>query len=198
VAQNDNNLAAEWGPSNFDRRHQVSGNVYIELPWGPNRRWLKNGGLFAALLGEWSAQFALTLQSGTPLTARVLGAATDLLRGANGSLRANYNGAPIQLTDPTVDEFFNINAFSGPAPGLFGDSSRNMIVGPGARQLNGLFQRDIRLGGTRSLTLQVNANNLLDTVQWAAVDTNVNSSTFGHVLSARPMRTVTVTARLRF
>jgi hypothetical protein len=64
--------------------------------------------------------------------------------------------------------------------------------------LNGLFQRDIRLGGTRSLTLQVNANNLLDTVQWAAVDTNVNSSTFGRVLSARPMRTVTVTARLRF
>jgi hypothetical protein len=97
-----------------------------------------------------------------------------------------------------VDEFFNVSAFSSPAPGQFGDSSRNMIVGPGARQLNGLFQRDIRLGGTRSLTLQVNANNLLDTVQWASVDTNVNSSTFGQVLSARPMRTMTVTARLRF
>ena len=42
---------------------------------------VKNGGLLAALLGEWSAQFSLTLQSGTPLTARVLGAATDLFRG---------------------------------------------------------------------------------------------------------------------
>jgi hypothetical protein len=198
VAQNDKDLAGEWGPSNFDRRHQISGTVYIELPWGPNRRWLKNGGLLAAFLGEWSAQFSLTLQSGTPLTARVLGAAADLLRGANGSLRANYTGVPIQLTDPTVDEYFNVTAFSSPAPGQFGDSSRNMIVGPGTRQLNGLFQRDLRLGGTRSLTLQVNAINLLNTVQWASVDTNVNSSTFDHVLSARPMRTITVTARIRF
>jgi hypothetical protein len=73
-----------------------------------------------------------------------------------------------------------------------------MIVGPGARQLNGLFQRDIRLNDTRSLTLQVNAINLLNTVQWAAIDTNINSPTFGRVLSARPMRTVTITARLRF
>ena len=172
--------------------------MYVELPWGPNRHWLKDGGRLAAIVGEWSAQFMLTLQSGTPLTARVLGAANDLLRGVNGSRRANYDGAPIALPDPTVDEFFNVAAFSPPEPGQFGDSARNIITGPGARQLNGLFQRDVRLAGTRSLTLQVNANNLLNTVQWAAVDTNINSRTFGQVLSARPMRTVTVTARMRF
>ena len=145
-----------------------------------------------------SAQLTLTLQSGPPLTARVQAAANDLLRGVNGSIRANYTGAPIPSTDPTVDEFFNITAFSIPPPGAYGDASRNMIIGPGSRQLNALFQRDIRLSGTRSLTLQVNANNLLNSVQWAAVDTNVNSPTFGEVLSAKPMRTVTATARLRF
>ena len=48
------------------------------------------------------------------------------------------------------------------------------------------------------MTLQVNAVNLLNTVQWAAVDTNVNSPTFGQVLSVRPMRTITLTARFRF
>jgi hypothetical protein len=198
VAQNDKDLAAEWAPSSFDRRQQFSGNVYFELPWGPNRRWLNNGGTLAQLFGEWSAQFNLTLQTGTPLTARVLGAASDLLRGVNGSLRANYDGAPIALSDPTVDEFFNVAAFVPPAPGQFGTSSRNMIVGPGARQLNGLFQRDVRIGGNRAMTLQVNALNLLNTVEWAAVDTNFNSPSFGQVISARPMRTVTVTARFRF
>jgi hypothetical protein len=198
VAQNDQDLAAEWAPSSFDRRQQFSGNVYFELPWGPNRRWLNNGGAFAGLIGEWSAQFTMTWQTGTPLTARVLGAASDLFRGVNGSLRANYTGAPVVLPDPTVDEFFNVSAFSLPAPGQFGSSSRNMIVGPGSRQLNGLFQRDIRIGGNRAMTLQVNALNLLNTVQWAAVDSNLNSPTFGQVISARPMRAVTVTARLRF
>ncbi len=198
VAQNDKDVSAEYARSNFDRRHQLSGNLYVELPWGPNRHWLKNGGGLAAVFGEWAVQLTLTLQSGTPLTARVLGAASDLLRGVNGSLRADYIGAPIQLTDPTVDEFFNINAFTIPPTGQYGDSSRNMIVGPGARQLNALVQRDVRLTPNRTLTLQVNALNLLNTVQWASVDTNVNSPTFGSVLSAKPMRTVTLTARMRF
>src|SRR5437867_13195239 len=40
VAQNDQDLNAEWAPSNFDRRQQLSGRLYFELPWGPNRRWL--------------------------------------------------------------------------------------------------------------------------------------------------------------
>ena len=74
-------------------------------------------------------------------------------------------------------------------PVTFGDSSRNMIIGPSTHQLNGVFTRDMRLGGNRALTLQVNAINLLNTVQWATVDTNVNSPTFGQVTLARPMRT---------
>jgi len=85
-----------------------------------------------------------------------------------------------------------------PAPGQFGDSVRNSIIGPGARQLNGLLQRDIRIGGNRAVSLQINANNLLNTVQWASVDTNVNSPTFGQVLSVRPMRSVTVNVRFRY
>jgi UDP-N-acetylglucosamine enolpyruvyl transferase len=152
----------------------------------------------ASVFGEWSAQLTFTAQSGTPLTARVLGAAGDVLRGANGSLRANYTGAPIQLSDPTVDEFFNIMAFTVPADGTFGTSMRNAIVGPGTRQLNGMLQRDIRIGGTRAMTLQVNATNLLNTVQWSSVDTSVNSPTFGEVIAARPMRTFTVSLRMRF
>jgi hypothetical protein len=198
VAQNDKDLESEWGISSFDRRHQISGNAYLELPWGPNRRWLKDGGTLAGLFGEWSVQLNVTLQSGTPLTARVLGASTDLLRGVNGSLRADYDGAPIQVSNPTIDEFFNIAAFSAPGQGMFGSSQRNMIVGPGARQLDAMFQRDVRLGGSRAMTLQVNAVNLLNTVQWSGVDTNVNSPSFGQVTSVRPMRTVTLSLRFRY
>ena len=198
VAQNDKDLASEWALSSFDRRHQLSGDVSIELPFGPNRRWLKNGGLLAGIVGEWTASATMTLQSGTPFTARVIGAASDVLRGTNGSLRADYLGGPFQLANPTVDEFFNAAAFAAPAAGQFGDSSRNMIVGPGARQLNGQLTRDVRLGTTRSVTLQVNATNLLNAVQWASIDANVNSPTFGQVLSVKPMRTVTISARFRF
>ena len=37
-------------------------------------------------------------------------------------------------------------------------------IGPGSHQLNGTLVRDIRLGGNRDVTLQINATNLLNTV----------------------------------
>jgi hypothetical protein len=206
VAQNAQNLGAEWALSNFDRRNQLSADLGLELPFGPNRHWLKNGGMLADIVGEWTLTLTLTAQSGTPLTAHVIGAANDVAQGTNGALRANYTGAPIQVSNPLVDAFFNNGtgayagspAFTVPLAGEFGDSSRNMIIGPGVRQLNGALTRDVRIGGNRSVTLGINAVNLLNTVQWQALDTNVNSPTFGQVLSARPMRTMTASIRVRF
>ena len=122
----------------------------------------------------------------------------DALRGTNGTLRADYNGDKIQLAGPTIDEFFNTSAFSRPAPGSFGNSPRNLIIGPGTRQLNAQFSRDVRMGGNRAITLQLNATNLLNMVNYATVDTVVNSPTFGQVLSVRPMRSMQFTMRFRF
>ena len=48
------------------------------------------------------------------------------------------------------------------------------------------------------MTLSVNANNLFNTVQWASIDTNLNSPTFGQVQSVRAMRAITLNDRLRF
>jgi hypothetical protein len=198
VAQNDQDLNAEWGLSSFDRRHQLTADTSIELPFGPNRPWLKGGGLWAGLLRDWRLTTTYTWQSGTPLTARVLASVSDVLRGTNGTLRADYNGERIQLAGPTIDQFFNTSAFSVPAPGLFGNSARNLIIGPDSRQLNAQFSRDVRMGGNRSVTLQLNATNLLNMVNYATVDTVVNSPTFGQVLSVRPMRSMQFTMRFRF
>ncbi|OFW23587.1 MAG: hypothetical protein A3G21_06575 [Acidobacteria bacterium RIFCSPLOWO2_12_FULL_66_21] len=198
VAQDDRNLAAEWARSSFDRRHQLTANLNVELPFGPNRPWLNQGGALAAALRDWRFTTTFTWQSGTPLTARVQGAATEVAQGTNGTLRADYNGGPIQLANPTIDRFFNTSAFSAPAPGLFGTSSRNMIVGPGSRQLNAQVSRDVRMGRTHAITIQLNATNLLNLVNYAGIDTVVNSPTFGQVLSVRAMRSMQMNLRFRF
>jgi hypothetical protein len=198
VAQDDRNLDAEWGLSSFDRRHQMQADMSVELPFGPNRRWLADGGVWAKLLESWRASSSFTWQSGTPYTPRVQAAAADVARGTSGTLRANYNGDPIQLNDPTIDLFFNAAAFTVPGAGTFGTASRNLIIGPGSRQLDAQFARDIRLGGTRVLTINLNATNLLNMVNYAAIDTVVNSPTFGQVLSVRPMRSMQLGLRFRF
>jgi trimeric autotransporter adhesin len=198
VAQDDQNLAAEWGLSTFDRRHQLAANVSVELPFGPNRRWLSQPGVWQSLFGDWRFTTNYSWQSGTPLTPRVLSSAADVARGTNGTLRANYNGAPVSVANPTIDAFFNTAAFSVPAAGTFGTAQRNMIIGPGSKQLNAQFSRDLRMHATRVLTLQLNATNLLNTVNYGAVDTVVNSRTFGQVLSVRGMRSMQLNLRFRF
>ena len=199
VAQDPRNLEAEWAPSNFDRRQQFSGMFLAELPFGEGRRWLDNGGLFSSVVGGWSATLAFTAQSGTPFTARVCGAVSDIAQGTNCATRANYTGGPIQLADPSLSPFFNTSAFTLPAPGTFGDAARNMIIGPGGQQMNATLVRDLRLSGNRAVTLQINATNLLNSVQWTTIGTDINSpQTFGHVLSVKPMRAATMTLRFRF
>jgi hypothetical protein len=198
VAQNDQDLEAERGASSFDRRHQFESTVSLELPFGSNRPWLNQGGPWAAMLGDWSLSASFTAQSGTPFTARVLAAASDVARGTNGTLRADYVGGAVALDDPTLLRFFDTSAFAVPAAGAFGTAGRNTIFGPGQTQLDASLGRDIRLGGTQVLTLRLEATNVLNSVRFGAIDTAVNSPTFGEVISIRPMRSLQFNARYRF
>ena len=56
-----------------------------------------------------------------------------------------------------MDRPFNTAAFTTPPLGTYGDSPRNFLIGPGSDQLNGTLIRDIKLGGVRNVTLQINA-----------------------------------------
>ena len=102
------------------------------------------------------------------------------------------------LSDPSIDHFFNTAAFSIPAADAFGTAGRNIIIGPGSKSLNASFSRDVRMGGNRAVTVDLNVNNLLNLVQYAGLDTNANSPTFGQITSVRPMRSMTLNFRFRF
>jgi trimeric autotransporter adhesin len=197
VAQNDLDLAAERGLSSFDQRHRLAADFTCELPFGAKKRWFTSG-TAAGLFGNWQLNGNLQLASGTPFTARVLGATSDVARGTNGTLRADYSGMPIAISDPTAAQFFNTSAFSIPVPGLFGNAGRNTIIGPGTSVMNLGLTKSVNLGTTRGLSIQVLANNVFNTVQFAAIDTIVNSPTFGQVTAVRPMRRVQILTRFRF
>jgi hypothetical protein len=198
VAQNDQDLAAERSLSNFDQRHQFQSTFQYELPFGEGRHWL-NGGMAGELLGNWTFNGTLQLASGTPLTPSVVGNIGNVATGVNGTLRANYNGQPIALSDPTVAAFFNTAAFSLPAPGTYGNAGRNSIIGPGTETLSlGLTRNITFTQANRGLSIQILASNLLNTIQYAAVDTNLDSRTFGQVTGVRPMRRIQILTRFRF
>jgi hypothetical protein len=140
----------------------------------------------------------LQLASGTPFTARVLGAVGDVAGGVNGTLRADYNGQPISVSDPSASLFFNTAAFSVPLAGTFGNASRNTIIGPGISNLSLGMTKTVSFSQTRVLAIQILASDVSNDVQFATIDTVVNSPTFGQVTSVRPMRRIQILTRLRF
>jgi hypothetical protein len=197
VAQNDRDLGAERGLSSFDQRHRFSGDFTLELPFGANKRWFVSGAP-TAIFGNWQVQGNVQLASGTPFTARVLAAVGDVAGGVNGTLRADYNGQPISLSHPTAALFFNTAAFSVPSAGTFGSAGRNTIVGPGTSSLDLGMTKTLPFGQSRVLAIQILASNVLNDVQFATIDTVVNSPTFGQVTAVRPMRRIQILTRLRF
>ena len=124
------------------------------------------------------------------------GAARDVSSGINGALRADYAGDPVELDDPTIDRWFNTDAFSIPSTGAYGTSPRNVITGPGSKNFNMNFSRQVRLGGNRNVQIQMNINNILNMANYSGVDTNVNSPTFGQITGVSGNRTATL--RLQF
>ena len=199
VAQDDQNLDAEWALSSFDRRHQFAADISIELPFGQNRPWLNGGGFWATLLRELVGQRELHVELGHAADPASLGRG-----GRRGARHQRHAPRQIQRSagrTSTIRRSISSStrsAFTRPLPGEFGNALRNMIVGPGNRQLNATFSRDLRMGRNRSLSLQLNATNLFNMVQWSGIDTNVNSLTFGQVTSVRPMRSVQLNLRFRF
>jgi hypothetical protein len=128
----------------------------------------------------------------------VTGAARDIAVGVNGALRADYNGEPIAIADPSIDQWFNTAAFTVPAVGGFGSSPRNIITGPGSKNLNMSFNRQVQLGGNRSLQIQMQVQNILNLANYSGVDTNVNSPTFGQIRGVNGQRRGTLQLRFGF
>jgi hypothetical protein len=198
VAQNDQDLAAEWALSSFDQRHRFSANLAWELPFGPNRKWLSGSNLAAQLFGGWILNGSLSIASGSPFTPRVIASVSEVGQGTNGTLRPDYTGAPIAITDPTIAQYFNTAAFVVPAAGTFGNASRNMIIGPGSGSLNAALMKTVQLPGTRGLSIRIQGTNVLNQVQYSTIDTTLGSPTYGRVIGARPMRSLQIILRVMY
>jgi trimeric autotransporter adhesin len=198
VAQNPFDLAAERGLSSFDQRHRFTADYLWELPFGHEKRWLTQNGVWRSILGDWQWSGDWTIASGTPFTPVVLGNFADVNRGTNGTLRADITGLPVTLPSPSISEWFNTAAFVAPPAGQYGNARRNSIIGPGTVLFDMAFTKVFPIKDTRVLEFRAQASNIFNTPQLTAIDTTVNSPTFGRVTAVGAMRTFQLTSRFRF
>jgi hypothetical protein len=195
VAQDDRNLAAERGLSIFDQRHQLSWTGMINSPFGERGFFLKDKSLAARVLQDWNLMTVVTANSGRPFTARVLGNVSDAGgTGASGSSRADATGLPVS----GGSRLFNLDAFTTPPSGRFGNAGRNTIRGPGAITVNMALGRSFTLSDRKRLEIRGSADNVFNQVNYTSIGTVVNALNYGLYTATAPMRTMNVSLRLRF
>jgi len=195
VAQNWLDIAAERGLSSFDVRHEFQASfVWTSPVAGPGSHMAPDSKM-SRLLKDWQLSGSITAQTGNPLTARVLGNTQQLAQtGGTGSGRAEATGLPID----TGSGLFNLNAFTTAPVGSYGNAGRNTIPGPGTFALNAAFARSFHLAERRSIEFRIEANNLLNHVNYTNYYTVVNAVNYGLPSAAAGMRTMQAVVRLRF
>ena len=146
----------DWGPAATDIRHLFAFNGTWELPFGPKRRFLKNGPKAAnALLANWALSGIVNVMTGFPFTPQ-LGYNPTGNGDTRNPVRPNWNSDfQGKLYPHTPGKWFEPAAFSPPAPGTYGNVSRNSLTGPGSSELDFSAAKSAHL--TEHLGLQFRA-----------------------------------------
>jgi trimeric autotransporter adhesin len=199
LAQNPFDLSAERGLSSFNQTHKFTADYLWELPFGNDKRWLTANTPVRAILGDWQWSGDFTIASGLPFTPRVINSVCEVKGGTTGTLRPDLvPGQSIQLSEPSIGEWFNTAAFEA-APGCqYGNARRNSIIGPGTKVFDMAFTKVISLKESRMLELRGQATNVFNIPNYTSIDTMLTSPTFGRITAVGAMRQITMTARFRF
>jgi len=182
--------------SSFDRRQSFDMNWVLTSPVSEAGSRFAPDSMTARLLRDWQISGSITAQTGTPLTARVLGNTANLAQTAGvGSGRAEATGESINSSTG----FFNLAAFTVPPLGAFGNAGRNTIPGPDNVALNLTFGRSFQIGESRRrLEFRIEGNNVLNHVNYTNIYTVVNATNYGLPSAAASMRTLDAVLRFRF
>jgi hypothetical protein len=191
-AQNWLDLDAEWGPSAFDQRHQVTASFQYTTGVGVAGGALVDGWR-GSLFKNWTMTSQLTTGSGLPLTPYYL--ATTPGTGYTGAIRATLTG---QSTDPPSGYYLNPAAYTAPAAGTWGNAGRNSARGPSQFSLNAGITRTFPWGSRLNLDYRIDATNVLNRVTYSSVNTLIGSPQFGLPNYTNQMRKIQTSLRMRF
>ena len=178
--QNTHNPAAERGDNAPDYRHQFSSAWAYQLPFGPNKRYLSDGGPIHWLTEGWQINGIVTMHSGEALTPILDFDPTNTSSGAprpdiigNPYNFANAESVGCPSNQQSIQCWYNPVAFTIPpvAPGqtfatLFGDARRGSLRGPAEYNVDASVFKNFRFGEAWNLQFRAEAFNLFNTPEF--------------------------------
>jgi hypothetical protein len=171
--QDSYNLRAERALSSFDLRHRVTVNAVYELSFLPGLlgTWPKR------LTDGWQVSGIYTGQSGLPITPFL---------SVDSSGTGELNDRPDLVGDPSSgprrpNEWFNKAAFAQPVPGTFGNSARNVIIGPNLHTIDLSVNKLTRVAEHASIQFRAEIFNALNRANFGLPNVDFNTTAFGAI-----------------
>jgi Carboxypeptidase regulatory-like domain/TonB dependent receptor len=201
--QNQYNRRLERGPDLSIRKHQLRFSYIYLLPVGRGQRFFSQMNRVAnAILGGWQVNGITTMLSGQLISP-----------GFSGVDPANTNqfgGRPDRIGDGNIDNMrdrikaglpmWDLSAFATPqnGRGSYGNSGRNVLVGPGLNLWNAGLSKNFMLTESARLQFRWELFNAFNHANFSNGNTNINSGNFGQTFSGGSARSMLLGARIDF
>lgn len=171
------NIRAERGVSDFDIPQRFVASFIWDLP-----RVTTHGALIRQIASGWEVNGIFTAQSGSPFS--VTSGVDNSQSGVNAD-RANVVGSPSlsgsRSESQVLHQYFNTAAFTVNTLGTFGNSGRNILVGPGVVNLDFGAIKNFNITERYKVQFRAESFNLANHPNFANPNGNVSSTTFGTI-----------------
>jgi hypothetical protein len=179
--QDPRNIRANYGLSSFDYRQRFTLSTVYELPFGTGRRFMKNPNSFEnALAAGWQIASIVAAQSGAPFSVSLstptanTGTFTRPNRICNGNLPADQQ---------RITRWFDTSCFVNPPPFAFGNTGRNILIGPGLFTWDLAADKDFHLSDRFGLQFRSEFFNILNRANFGLPNASIGSAPAGTITS---------------
>jgi len=179
--QDPRNVAANYGFSNFDYRHRFTLSMVYEPPFGHGRKFMSNANRFEdALFGGWQMTSIVTAQAGAPFSVQLsnptatTGTFTRPNRVCNGNLPTDKQ---------SIGEWYDLTCFVNPPLYTFGNTGRNVLIGPGLFTWDLGGDKDFRMTERFGLQFRAEFFNVLNRANFGLPSGSIGSAAAGTITS---------------
>ncbi|MHB1023964.1 MAG: TonB-dependent receptor [Acidobacteriaceae bacterium] len=203
--QNTYDPQADYGPSSYDVRHNLTGTMIYQLPFGRQKKFGGNWNRATdAVLGGWSLSGAAMLTSGLPISIQTFNVNNELNPPGNldGTERANHY-FPLKIVHQSVTHWFGTDpsatpckgdgqmvnslgancAYGQPSASEFGSASPSTERAPGYRQIDLSLFKAFQTYKSQTVKFRVDAFNAFNIASYGPPGQYIDSSRFGKIFS---------------
>ncbi len=195
-AQDDNNLAFEWGRSYTDARQRIVVSLVYDLPFGQGKQFVNQGGVLGYVIGGWEVSDITSYQTGYPFT--VL--APDFSNTGSPSPRPNRicSGNGKKSVSDWFDQSCFVTAGSAADP-TFGNSRRNILDAPGQANTDLAILRHFNVENKADVEFRSEFFNAFNHPFFGPPGNNIGTpATVGRITSAGEGRDIQFALKLTF